>query len=48
MKDLQVCLVLIHKRASAKLWLIFLGFVKNDESDAQSEALPAFALKTFI
>lgn len=40
--------MLAHETASAKLWLIFLGFVKEDESDAQSQALPAFALKTFI
>lgn len=27
---------------------IYLGFVKKEESGAQSRALPAFALKTFI
>jgi len=47
MKDFQVCLVFVHESASVKRWLIFVGFVRKDKSDAQSQALPAFALKTF-
>lgn len=47
MKDLQVCLGFVHKTASAKLWHILLAFLKKEQSGAQFQALPAFALKTF-